>query len=67
VQGVLVASVRPASAAWRAGLQAGDVVISVNRRNVTTVEQLTATLRGTRVPFALEVERGGGRIFLVVQ
>jgi serine protease DegQ len=67
LQGVLVAAVRPASAAWRAGLQAGDIVISVNRRNVTTVEQLTAILRDTRVPFALEVERGGGRIFLVVQ
>jgi Do/DeqQ family serine protease len=67
LQGVLVASVRPASAAWRAGLRAGDVVISVNRRNVTTVQQLTATLRDARVPFALEVERGGGRIFLVVQ
>jgi len=67
LQGVLVAAVRPASAAWRAGLQAGDIVISVNRRTVTTVQQLTATLRDTRVPFALEVERGGGRIFLVVQ
>jgi Do/DeqQ family serine protease len=67
LQGVLVAAVRPASAAWRAGLQAGDIVVSINRRNVTTVEQLTRTLRDTRVPFALEVERGGGRIFLVVQ
>jgi hypothetical protein len=31
------------------------------------VDQLSAALRDARVPFAVEVERGGGRIFLVVQ
>jgi Do/DeqQ family serine protease len=67
LQGVLVASVRPASPAWRAGLQAGDIVVAVNRRAVANVDQLTAALRDARVPFAIEVERDGGRIFLVVQ
>jgi serine protease DegQ len=66
-QGVLVATVRPASAAWRAGLQAGDIIVAVNRRAVTTTDQLTAALRDARVPFAVEVERDGGRVFLVVQ
>jgi serine protease DegQ len=67
VEGVLVASVRSASPAWRAGLQAGDIIIAINRRVVATVEQLTAALRGARIPFAIEVERDGGRIFLVAQ
>jgi Do/DeqQ family serine protease len=66
-QGVLVASVRPASAAWRAGLQAGDLVVAVNRRTVTTVAQLTAALRDARLPFAIEIERDRSHIFLVVQ
>lgn len=66
-QGVLVAAVRPASAAWRAGFEAGDIIVAVNRRAVTTTDQLTAALRDARVPFAVEVERDGGRVFLVVQ
>jgi serine protease DegQ len=67
MRGVLVSSVVPASAAARIGLQAGDVIVALNRRAVATVADLSAALRDARVPFALEVERGGGRIFLVVQ
>ena len=67
LRGVLVAAVRPASAAWRAGLQTGDIIVAVNRRAIASVDQLSAALHDARVPFAVEVERGGGRIFLVVQ
>jgi S1-C subfamily serine protease len=48
-------------------LVAGDVIVAVNRRPITTVAELTAALRDARAPFALEIERQGGRIFLVVQ
>jgi len=65
--GVLISSVRPGSAAWRAGLRVGDVILAVNRRPVATVEQLTAALRDVRVPFAVNIDREGGRSFLVVQ
>jgi S1-C subfamily serine protease len=64
---VLVVSDQPASAAWRAGLEAGDVIVAINRRAVATVQQLTAALQDARVPFAVEIEREGGRTFLVVQ
>jgi Do/DeqQ family serine protease len=67
LEGVLVASVRPGSPAARAGLMASDVVVAVNRRKVASLADLTAALRDARVPFAVEVERGGGRMFLVVQ
>lgn len=66
-RGVIVVSVRPGSPAWRVGLQAGDLIVAVNRRPVANVGQLTAALRDARVPFAVEVERDGGRIFLVAQ
>jgi Do/DeqQ family serine protease len=67
VQGALVVSVRPGSAAARAGLIEGDVVVAVNRRKVASVAELSAALREARAPFAVEIERGGGRMFLVVQ
>jgi serine protease DegQ len=67
LRGVRVISVRPGSVAWRAGLVAGDVIVAVNRQPVGSVDELTAALTEARVPFAVEVEREGGRMFLVVQ
>nr|WP_114228658.1 MULTISPECIES: Do family serine endopeptidase [Sphingomonas] len=62
-RGELVRSVVPGGAAARAGLQQGDVVLSVNGRAVTpdeTVSFLIANTQvGTRVP--VEIVRGGRR------
>jgi hypothetical protein len=43
------------------------VIVAVNRRRIANVEQLSVALRDARMPFAVEVEREGRRIFLVVQ
>ena len=40
--GVLVAAVQPGSAADRAGLQTGDVLLEVNRKKVTSVKEVQA-------------------------
>jgi serine protease DegQ len=66
-RGVLVANVKAGSPAARIGLEAGDVIVGINRRPVASLAELTGALRDARVPFALEVEREGGRVFLVVQ
>jgi serine protease DegQ len=65
--GVLIAFVKPGTTAWRAGLEAGDVILAINRRAIASVEQLTAALRDARLPFAVNVDRDGMRIYLVVQ
>ncbi len=46
VPGAVVGDVTPGSAAQEAGLQAGDVVVAVNEKSVTGIEDLAAEIRG---------------------
>ena len=54
---VLVTAVKPESPAFRVGLRAGDVIVGVNARRVTSVKELTAALK-TRGSVQLNVLRG---------
>jgi serine protease Do len=71
-QGVLVTNVAPGSPAERAGLQRGDVILSVRGRTVADPQALYRALTGIKpgesVP--LHVHRGtesGGRRYLVLE
>lgn len=63
-QGELVARVEPGQAAARAGIQAGDVIVKINGRNVTPDETLSFIVSnlpvGSRVP--VELVREGKRL-----
>jgi Do/DeqQ family serine protease len=67
VRGVVVSRVAPGSAAARAGLEPEDVILAVNRRPVTSIRELEGALTAAPSPFALQIERGTTRIFLVVR
>lgn len=67
LRGAVVAGITPGSRAERQGLQVGDVVVSVNRRPVTSAAELAAAVRGAQGSMALEVVRGGARIYLLVR
>src|SRR5690606_18687676 len=67
VRGVLVAGVQPGSPAWRHGLRANDIITSVNRVPVASVEELSEAIQGAELPLALEVRREGRPLFLLVQ
>jgi len=54
-------------AAERAGIEPGDVILSVNGRPVDTVEQLRALVNGDARQLALLVQRGDLRIFVPVR
>jgi len=63
VQGVLINSVRPHSPAEKAGLQAGDVLLSINGTEVTNPETLRnmITAAGVGAELDLEILRNGAR------
>ncbi len=54
-------------AAARAGIEPGDVILSVNGKPVATVEQLRALVSGNARQLALLVQRGDVRIFVPVR
>ncbi|MFY9574213.1 MAG: PDZ domain-containing protein, partial [Blastocatellia bacterium] len=65
--GIFVSAVQPGSAAAEAGLQHGDVIHSLDRTSVKTIEELAQALK-TLSPgdYMLEVERGQRTFFLTV-
>ena len=66
--GAVIAAVQPGSAAARAGLQPGDVLIEVNRSPVRSASDAVGALRGTRAgaPAFLLVLRGGQEVFVTM-
>jgi Do/DeqQ family serine protease len=67
VQGVWVAAVAPGSAAARFGLQPDDIITGVNRDPVASVADLTAALNAAKPPIALQIQRDGRSLFLLVR
>ncbi len=66
LDGVEVRSVENSSRAWGAGLRPGDVVLSVNRRRVTSVDEFNELVQNAGRALAFSVQRGSRRLFVVV-
>jgi serine protease Do len=67
-QGVVITDVDPDAAASAAGLQQGDIIVSVNRKPVNSVSEFNAAVRegASRDSTLLLVRRGQGTQFVVV-
>ena len=69
--GVVVSSVDPSSPAAAAGLDRGEVILEVNHKNVTSVDQFKQALAGTKdQPVLLLVmfpNQGGASRYIVVE
>ncbi|NNF97684.1 MAG: PDZ domain-containing protein, partial [Halobacteria archaeon] len=65
-KGVLIAAVDPGSPAWRNGLRKGDIIVSVNRQAVESVEQLQKAVNGSQT-LLLNIRRGNGALFLYLK
>lgn len=66
-EGVAVVEVDPGSPAWKHGLRPGDVILGVNRRRVSSVQELVAALRGVDRPLVLNLARGDFGLSLVIR
>lgn len=67
VEGVVVTSVEPGSAAFRNGLRASDIVLGVNRTRVRSVPELLKAMRGIEGPVRIALLRGEQRINIAIR
>jgi serine protease Do len=66
-KGVVLTAVAPGSAAAEAGLQRGDVILEVNRKPVSNVNQFDQYARENRgQPTVLFINRGGRTTYVVI-
>ncbi|RCW80037.1 Do family serine endopeptidase [Phyllobacterium bourgognense] len=64
---VVVKHIGEGSTAARSGLRVGDVIVAVNRRPVSSLSDLTTALRDATRTIALDLIRGGTKLFLVIR
>ncbi len=66
-QYLVIESVEPGSVIDRNGLQAGDIVLSVNRQYVSTIDGLEQQALGAKGPLLLLIQRGQRRSYVEIQ
>jgi serine protease Do len=66
-KGVVVSAVDPDSAAARAGLRPGDVIVEANRVEIGTPMQLKDALASSADSAVLLVQRGDGTLYLAIE
>lgn len=66
VEGVLVVSVDEDTNAWRADLLPGDVIIAANQQKISQVDELRKAANNAKEGLLLNVLRGPGAVFLVI-
>ena len=67
VRGVEVLSVEQGSPAWMAGLRSGDIITSVDRRPVESVEQFRAAAESSKGVLLLNIRRGDSAVFIAIE
>ena len=62
-----VTEVQQGSAAWNAHLREGDIILSVNRRPVQTLEELQQIVGEKDAQILLNIQRGRTALFVLIQ
>ena len=64
---LVVTKVERGSAAWNARLREGDIILSVNRRAVRSIDELRKALDSADKQILLNVQRGRTALFILIQ
>jgi len=67
VEGIAILNVKRGSSAWMAGLRRGDIIVSINRQPVHTLDEARAAVKRSRGGLLLNVRRGNGAFFVVIR
>jgi Do/DeqQ family serine protease len=67
LKGIVVLEIASGSPAWASGLRKNDVIVSVNRRPVTTLQEFQKIAQGGNRSLLLNVRRGDGALFILIQ
>ena len=63
----MIAEIEKGSAAARVGLEPGDLIVSVNRREITTLSEMEQAVRINDKSLRLNILRGNSALFLVLR
>jgi S1-C subfamily serine protease len=66
LDGVLIRSVAPGSAASRAGLRAGDVIVEVNRNEISTMKELQKQVSASSEALITRILRGKSSLYVLL-
>jgi Do/DeqQ family serine protease len=66
IGGVRVLEVEVASPAWNAGLRKGDIIVSVNRQPIDSVDGMRQAAQGSK-GILLNIHRGNAALFLAIR
>ena len=64
---LVVTEVEQNSPAWQSGLREGDIILSVNRRLVETLEEFKQVVGGKSKQILLNIQRGRSALFILIQ
>lgn len=64
---VEVAAIERGSAAAQSGLRPGDVILSVNRKNISSLKELSSAVKSSDRRLVLRIKRGNAALYLVLQ
>ncbi len=64
---LVVAEVEQNSPAWESGLREGDIILSVNRRQVNTMEDFKRVVGNKSQQILLNIQRGRTALFILIQ
>ena len=65
--GIVVLKVEPGSGAWRSGLREQDVILSINRVRIQSLEDVENAVAQIASGLLLNIRRGNSALFLVIR